>query len=179
MISYDLFIFNIARTLCRIHCKQTLPSLKPFRFWNVSKSKTCISDRVNCFTVMLSRCSKHSKLPHIFLVMRGVSEKMYWPMHVSTQTSEAGRPNQHCSMCLIWKVRGFDNFLSRVREFKFELMVWNQWWASIINIHPRSNCSVPAVPRSANCSTLQYTEGISSGGCKYTLHSHCTGNLRV
>ena len=31
--------------------------------------KTCISDCVNYFTVMLSRCSKHSKLPQIFLVM--------------------------------------------------------------------------------------------------------------
>ena len=31
--------------------------------------KTCVSDCDDCFTVMLSRCSKHSKLSHIFLVM--------------------------------------------------------------------------------------------------------------
>ena len=33
------------------------------------KLKTCVSDCVDCFTAMLSRCSKHSKLSHIFLVM--------------------------------------------------------------------------------------------------------------
>ncbi len=52
---------NIARTLWRLHCKQTVKLKNPI--------KTCVSDCVNCFTVMLSGCSKHRKLCQIFLVM--------------------------------------------------------------------------------------------------------------
>ena len=38
--------------------------------------KTCVSN-VNCLTVMLSRCSRHSKLPHIFLAMVQVTGTDY------------------------------------------------------------------------------------------------------
>ncbi len=41
--------------------------------------KTCVSDCVDCFTGMLSRCSKHSKLSHIFLVMRRTHKQTHSP----------------------------------------------------------------------------------------------------
>ncbi len=62
----------IARTLLRLYCTQTVPSLNHSDFQmfpNPNPIKTCVSDCVNCFTVMLSGCSKHCKLSHIFLVM--------------------------------------------------------------------------------------------------------------
>ncbi len=64
-------LWHIARTLCRLHCKQTLPSLNHSDFQLKNPNKTCVSG----FTVMLSRCSKHSKLPHIFLVPRNTVYK--------------------------------------------------------------------------------------------------------
>ena len=49
----------IARTLWHIHWKQTLSSLNTSDF-QTFPIKTCITDCVNCFTVVLSRYSKHS-----------------------------------------------------------------------------------------------------------------------
>ncbi len=56
--SCPLDISDIATTLCRIRCKHT----------SITTPCRCVSDSVNCFTGVLSRCSKHSKLSHIFLV---------------------------------------------------------------------------------------------------------------
>ncbi len=72
----NLFLYTLSEShthlACFLQTECNLGSKRPH-----SAVKTCVSDCVNCFTAMLSGCSKHCKLSQIFLVMDGENEDHY------------------------------------------------------------------------------------------------------